>query len=116
MLIWYALQWLAQALFAAAKGGKWKPEFSLVSSLLSPWAWEMLLLVPAPFVSVLLWAVGMLPPEHVISPGQADLSEGRQTSAEWQLEEIIKVTNIDLIALSQLAPVGFNTHASEAHR
>jgi len=82
------------ALSSAARGGQWRPQFRLLSSMLNPWLWEMLLSLPWPLsgaglLTLCCWICGVLPPENIISPGQLDLAEGRCTMTESHLGELL---------------------------
>lgn len=82
------------ALKAAARNGPWQPQFRLLSSVLTPWLWEMLLSLPWPLsgknlVTFCCWLTGVLPPQGIISPGQLDLAEGRKTMCECHLGELM---------------------------
>lgn len=78
-----------KALNAAARGGAWKPNLSLVApSIMTPKLLEMLLLLPSfvlfPLMAVLQFRVPALP-----SPILVDLNNGRRTSVHGQLEEFL---------------------------
>lgn len=81
-----------QALSAAARGGAWRPSFRLISSLISPWSFEMLLVLPLPrrVLWCVMWLLGALPSGgSIISPGQLDLAEGRKTMVQEHLGELV---------------------------
>ena len=78
-----------QALFKAARGGEWKPDFLLVSSLVSPYLLEMMLCLPWPLCLLALLTFDLLPP-NIPSPSLEDITENRKTSVEWILGDIIE--------------------------
>jgi len=80
-----------KALVKAAKGGEWKPDFLLISPYLSPWVYEMILVLPDPLYYLLAWSLGFLPTRDVISPGQFDIAEGRRSTCVSQLNELIEL-------------------------
>ncbi len=59
--------------------------------MLSPWLLELVLVLPTPFFTLVFWLLGLFPRPHLISPGQMDLCEGRQTMASAHLSEIVEV-------------------------
>lgn len=63
----------------------------LLTSMLSPWLLELLLVLPTPLFMPIFWALGLYPRANLISPGQLDLSEGRQSMAATHLSEIVEV-------------------------
>lgn len=80
-----------EVLCCAARGGVWKPDLLLMTSWLSPKLLELLVIMPDPLFSLLFWALGLLPAQGVISPGQLDLAEGRRTMACVNLQELVDV-------------------------
>ena len=74
----------------AARGGKWKPDFALVSWVLTPWALEMLLALPSPWFQLLALLLS-LPAPALPAPGLEDLVEGRKTMTSAHLDELVQV-------------------------
>eukprot|EP00597_Dinobryon_sp_UTEXLB2267_P014094 CAMPEP_0170122602 /NCGR_PEP_ID=MMETSP0020_2-20130122/16830_1 /TAXON_ID=98059 /ORGANISM="Dinobryon sp., Strain UTEXLB2267" /LENGTH=201 /DNA_ID=CAMNT_0010353677 /DNA_START=132 /DNA_END=734 /DNA_ORIENTATION=- len=81
-------------LLKASRGGTWHPDLMLVSSWLTPWILEMLLVFPTPLCQLLVYfALGSLAKKQADgmgSPGLQDLAEGRKTMADWHLAEIVE--------------------------
>eukprot|EP00596_Hydrurales_sp_CCMP1899_P003829 CAMPEP_0119046840 /NCGR_PEP_ID=MMETSP1177-20130426/49261_1 /TAXON_ID=2985 /ORGANISM="Ochromonas sp, Strain CCMP1899" /LENGTH=468 /DNA_ID=CAMNT_0007020551 /DNA_START=57 /DNA_END=1460 /DNA_ORIENTATION=- len=89
-----------ETLLKTTKGGKWAPDLTIVAFFLSPWMFEMLLVMPLPFFvfrsawyllnlitgTVCPW--GYICNKGVRSPGLCDLMDGRRTSAESHLSNI----------------------------
>lgn len=77
-----------KALTTAARGGRWKPDLSLVVPILTPKMLEMLLVLPGfvlfPLMYLLQFRLPALP-----SPILVDLGNGRRTSVSSQLEELV---------------------------
>lgn len=80
-----------KTLAAAARGGAWEPNILMISSMLSPKLFEMLLLFPTPFFNLIYYLLGLFPPQHIMSPGQQDIMEGRKTMTFAHLNELIDV-------------------------
>ena len=79
--------WLLQALQAAARGGKWTPDVSLLMN--APLKlFDLSLACPAIVFLLFSYAAG-LGVANVKSPVQLDLLAGRRTSVEWTLEELV---------------------------
>ncbi len=74
----------------ASRGGKWRPELLLISSVLNTWLLELVLVLPTPLFTLVFWLLGMFPKPHLISPGQLDLSEGRKTMVSAHLAELVE--------------------------
>lgn len=91
--LWYALmiRETTTALTAAARGGGWKPEFLLISEIMTVKMYEMFLLLPNFLFIPLAWILGTLPNANIISPGQLDIIEGRRTATSKALAELISV-------------------------
>lgn len=94
--LWYALmiRETTTALTAAARGGGWKPEFLLLSEMMSVKMFEMLLLTPNFIFIPIAWLFGVLPAANIISPGQFDLIEGRKTVTSTTLGELVSVSEV----------------------
>ena len=76
----------------ASRGGAWKPDLMGVSTWLTPFMLEMMLILPQPLFTLgFYFAVGSLPDAGLGSPGQQDLSEGRKTMIDAQLGELVEV-------------------------
>ena len=97
------------ALTAAARGGQWRPQFRLQSTWLSPWLWEMLLVLPGGgslgLLRLACWFLDVLPSEGVISPGQLDLAEGRRTMVDCHLGELLATGRRNSVAMPVCAAV-----------
>jgi len=76
-----------RTLSAAAGSGRWKPDLQLITSL-SPKFLEMILVLPNPLFRAISQLLD-LSFSSVISPIQYDLSDHRETTIQWSLEEII---------------------------
>eukprot|EP01036_Dinobryon_divergens_P024514 gene24512-32971_t len=80
------------ALMRASRGGAWKPDLMGVSTWLTPFVLEMMLILPQPLFAIgFYFAVGSLSDGGQGSPGQQDLSEGRKTMIDAQLGEIVEL-------------------------
>ena len=80
----------AQTLRHAARGGDWKPDFLLLSEMLSPRLFELLLCLPTQLFLLLLALFGLTPQaEGLMSPMLIDHLEGRKSCNETQLGEIV---------------------------
>jgi hypothetical protein len=89
------------------------PQMGLIAFHLTPWMFEMALVVPLPdFFFAMFWAIlnifagCIVPWGHVAlpgvrSPGLWDLASGRRTTADWHLAEIVSVRP-DCISLLML--------------
>ena len=77
------------ALKAAARGGAWKPDLSMVSFTGSVWLLEMILMLPHALYYPLAKLTGFDFPD-LPSPGQVDLTNGRTTMVSWHLQEIVE--------------------------
>jgi hypothetical protein len=84
------------ALNAAAKGGKWKPDMTLISDTLPYKLYEWMLILPNLLFYPLAWWFNLFPPPKIISPCQLDLSEGRHTQAVHCLTEMVEVSDMIL--------------------
>ncbi len=80
-----------QTLSIASRGGAWKPDLLLLTTMLSPWLLELLLVLPTFLFVPIFWALGLYFKPQLISPGQLDLSEGRRSMAAAHLSEIVEV-------------------------
>lgn len=78
-------------LVVAAKGGEWKADLTLLTSWLTPKLFELILALPFPIFYIISWFFGLFPPAGVISPGQYDLLEGRQSTVTQSLQEVVEV-------------------------
>eukprot|EP01041_Mallomonas_annulata_P009504 gene9504-19743_t len=76
-----------RALEGAARGGGWKPDLELVTSL-SPRQVELLLSLPNPLFRILSAIVGFSL-QNVKSPIQIDLSNNKITCIQYHFEELI---------------------------
>ena len=75
---------------ASQKNG-WNPDFLLISTLVTPWMWEMILLLPNPLYYFVVWIFQFSPPKNLLSPIQQDLLENRTTSVGWSLGEFVAI-------------------------
>ena len=91
MLLALMIRENVNTLQAASRGGSWEPNILLISSLLSPKLYEMLLLFPTPVFNLIYYLLGLFPPESIMSPGQQDISEGRRTMTFAHLNELVEV-------------------------
>ena len=91
MLLALMIRENCNTLKAAAKGGAWEPNILLISSMLSPKLFEMLLLLPTPLFNLIYFLLGLFPPAYVMSPGQQDLIEGRKTMTFAHINELVEV-------------------------
>eukprot|EP01038_Epipyxis_sp_PR26KG_P010655 gene10655-14310_t len=80
----------SKLLTVASRGGKWQPELLPISSTLNVWLLELVLVLPFPFFQIIYYLTGMYPRDHIISPGQMDIAEGRKTMTDWHLSELIE--------------------------
>lgn len=78
------------ALLVAAKHGKWKPDFSLISSYMSPWYFEMLCVMPNALFNPIASLLGIIPSKGLLGTLLADNLEGRQSMAKNMLGELTK--------------------------
>mmetsp|Transcript_25189 Transcript_25189/g.41974 ORF Transcript_25189/g.41974 Transcript_25189/m.41974 type:complete len:483 (+) Transcript_25189:186-1634(+) len=79
-----------KVLTKAAKGGKWKPDLTLLNPSLSSWLLEMMLVMPDALFWSLFWFYGLVPDPTICSPGQLDLMEGRKSMAvDWHFAELV---------------------------
>lgn len=76
------------SLLAASRGGKWRPDLTLVFASGNLWCFEMILALPNPFFGMAKWIFG-LPAANSLGPGCVDLAAGRETCILAQLEELI---------------------------
>eukprot|EP00599_Poterioochromonas_sp_BG-1_P001738 CAMPEP_0173149196 /NCGR_PEP_ID=MMETSP1105-20130129/10183_1 /TAXON_ID=2985 /ORGANISM="Ochromonas sp., Strain BG-1" /LENGTH=398 /DNA_ID=CAMNT_0014064019 /DNA_START=36 /DNA_END=1229 /DNA_ORIENTATION=+ len=79
------------SLFVASKGGTWKPDLLLISSIISPKLLELMLIMPDFVFNLLIYLLDLSPNGQVISPGQFDLMEGRKTQTSLYLKEMVEV-------------------------
>lgn len=90
----------------ASRGGQWKPDLLGVSSWLTPFFLEMILVLPQPIFALAFYlAVGPLQDGCAGSPGQQDLLEGRKTSNDWQLGEILQVSSVTFLKYYLIKPL-----------
>jgi len=73
----------------AARGGKWKPDLLLINANVTPWRLELLLVLPDLLFWPACWALGLLPPAALMSPGQLDLAQGRKSMLDWHFAEMV---------------------------
>lgn len=60
--------------------------------MITPKLYEFILIMPDFVFHLLFSLLGLNPNQHVISPGQADLLEGRKTQTRQNLHEMVEVT------------------------
>lgn len=82
---------MLQVLTAAARGGTWAPDFLLISSMVSPKLFELILVLPEPFFWLAFSFLGLFPSDTILSPGQMDIAEGRKSMIDWHLSELVEV-------------------------
>ena len=75
--------------------GKWAPNMELVGSWLTPWLLEMGCLLPWPIFRVYAAILGF-PISSCLSPGSADLQDGRKPMTLSYLNELVKVSFVAL--------------------
>ena len=71
----------------AAGSGAWRPDLSAVC-LLSPKLLELVLVLPTPLFHAIAYLTRLRAPD-VCSPLLWDISNGRATNVQWQLEELV---------------------------
>ena len=83
-----------QVLQHAARGGNWKPEFLLLSEMLTPRFFELMLCLPTWLFVLLLRLMGLAPQvEGLMSPMLIDHLEGRKSCNETQLGELVSTAD-----------------------
>lgn len=75
----------------AAKGGKWAPDFKAISSVLTLWSYEMILVSPIQILFSFMAYWLEVYPSDLISTIQLDLKEKRKTNCDYHLSELIKI-------------------------
>ena len=75
---------------ASHGGGGWAPDLLLISPLLSPWLYEMMLCLPTIIFRLAAWAMNILPPSSLPSTVLLDIDEGRTTMISTSLGELCK--------------------------
>ena len=76
----------------AAGSGLWRADSTLVAQFMTPWLLEMVLVLPTPLFNVLSFLLGLQFSGGVMSPAMGDLLEGRKTSLEWSMGELLAVS------------------------
>lgn len=102
-----------QTLKEAARGGKWRAEIELMSSIVTPWVFEMMLVLPDALFVPALYLTGLYPPS-LLSPGQLDMAEKRQSMLDYHMNELLQTGSRHGITMPICTCVYLSIKAMEA--